>query len=109
VLELFICKTEIKIYFERWLFHVNNWQWVLAIFHTKQVRAVPSSLKNWHIGALLYSLALLPTFSFLKPWLTNSIRFPPTFTYHGGVPFFFSVLLEYNGLTSSLAKLMTSR
>jgi hypothetical protein len=53
VLELFICKTEIKIYFERWLFHVNDWQWGLAIFHNKQVRAVPSSLKIWHIGALL--------------------------------------------------------
>jgi hypothetical protein len=53
VLELFICKTEIKIYFERWLFHINDWQWGLAIFHNKQVRAVPSSWKNWHIVALL--------------------------------------------------------
>jgi hypothetical protein len=53
VLELFICKIEIKIYFERWLFPVNDWQWGLAIFHNKQVRAVPSSLKIWHIGALL--------------------------------------------------------
>jgi hypothetical protein len=53
VLELFICKIEIKIYFERWLFYINDWQWGLAIFHTKQVRAVLSSLKIWHIGALL--------------------------------------------------------
>jgi hypothetical protein len=53
VLELFICKIEIKNYFERGLFHVNDWQWGLAIFHNKQVRAVPSSLKIWHIGALL--------------------------------------------------------
>jgi hypothetical protein len=29
-------------------------------------------------------------FSFHKPWLTDSIGCPPTFTYHGGVPFFFS-------------------
>jgi hypothetical protein len=53
VLELFIGKIEIKIYFERWLFHVNDWQWGLAIFHNKQMRAIPSSLKIWHIGALL--------------------------------------------------------
>jgi hypothetical protein len=30
-----------------------------------------------------------PPFFFLKPWLTDSIGCPPTFTYHGGVPFFF--------------------
>jgi hypothetical protein len=35
------------------LFHVNDWQWGLAIFYNKQVRAVSSSLKIWHIGALL--------------------------------------------------------
>jgi hypothetical protein len=35
------------------LFHVNDWQWGLAIFHNKQVIAVLSSLKIWHIGALL--------------------------------------------------------
>jgi hypothetical protein len=84
---------------------------VLAIFHTKQVRAVLSSLKIWHIGALLYSFGTPPhIFSFLKPWLTDFIGCPPTFTYHGGVPFFsFFLDLDYNGLTSSLAKLMTSR
>jgi hypothetical protein len=50
---IWVYKIGIKIYFERWLFHVNDWQWGLAIFHTKQVRVVPSSLKIWHIGALL--------------------------------------------------------
>jgi hypothetical protein len=53
VLEIFICKTEVKICLERWLFLSTTGNGVLAIFHTKQVRAVPSSLKNWHIGALL--------------------------------------------------------
>jgi hypothetical protein len=53
VLELFICETEIKIYFERWLFHVNDWQWGLAIFHNKQVRAVLSSLKFRVDGTVL--------------------------------------------------------
>jgi hypothetical protein len=61
VLELFIYKIEIKIYFERWLFHVNDWKWGLAIFHNKQVRAVLSSLKIWHIDAIFKALALLPT------------------------------------------------
>jgi hypothetical protein len=106
VLELFICKTEINIYFERWLFHVNDWQWGLAIFHNKQVRAVLSSLKIWHIKAL----ALLPTF-FLSQTMANRFHRVPT-NFH--IPWrsaFFSFFLEldYNGLTSSLAKLMTSR
>jgi hypothetical protein len=47
----------------------------------------------WKFGTLVLfykALALLPIFfSFLKLWLTNSIGCPPTFTYHGGVPFFF--------------------
>jgi hypothetical protein len=30
-----------------------------------------------------------PHFSFHKPWLTDSIGCPPTFTNHGGVPFYF--------------------
>jgi hypothetical protein len=51
------------------------------------------------------ALALLPTFSFLKPWLTDSNGCPPTFTYHGGVPFSLFLDLDYNGLTSSLAKI----
>jgi hypothetical protein len=61
VLELFICKTETKIYFERWLFYVNDWQWGLAIFHNKQVRAVPSSLKFGTLVLFYKALALLPT------------------------------------------------
>jgi hypothetical protein len=36
-------------------------------------------------------------FSFLKPWLTDSIGCPPTFTYHGGVPFFiFKIRLKWS-------------
>jgi hypothetical protein len=44
------------------------------------------------------ALALLPTFfSFLKPWLTDSIGCPPTFIYHGGVPFFlFRIRLQWS-------------
>jgi hypothetical protein len=41
VLELFICKTEVKSYFERWLLLSTTSNGVLDIFHTKQVRAVP--------------------------------------------------------------------
>jgi hypothetical protein len=110
VLELFICKTEIKIYFERWLFYVNDWQWGLAIFHNKQVRAVLSSLKIWHIGALYKALALLPTF-FLSQTMANRFHRVPTNIHIPWRSAFFSFFLEldYNGLTSSLAKLMTSR
>jgi hypothetical protein len=35
-----------------------------------------------------------PHFSFHKLWLTDSIGCPPTFTYHGGVPFLFFLFLE---------------
>jgi hypothetical protein len=35
VLELFICKIEIKNCFERWLFLSTNGNGVLVIFHTK--------------------------------------------------------------------------
>jgi hypothetical protein len=87
--ELFICKTEIKICFERWLFHVNDWQWVLAIFHTKQVRAVSSSLKigtwvlfykAWHSSPLFLSQTMdnrfhrVPT-NFHKPWRSAFFSF----------------------------------
>jgi hypothetical protein len=78
----FICKTKIKICFERWLFHVNDWQWVLAIFHTKQVRAVSSSLKigtlvlfykAWHSSPLFLSQTMANRFhrvptNFHIPW-----------------------------------------
>ena len=110
MLELFICETETKIYFERWLFHVNDWQWGLAIFHNKQVRAVLSSLNFGTLVLFYKALALLPTF-FLSQTMANRFHRVPT-NFHipfGGVPLFFLLELDYNGLTSSLAKLMTSR
>jgi hypothetical protein len=76
---------------------LNKWVWFRVL---------------WKFGTLVLfykALALLPTFSFLKPWLTDSIGCPPTFTYHEGVPFFSFLDLDYNGPTSSLTKLMTSR
>jgi hypothetical protein len=48
--------------------------------------------KFWEKLAHLCSFIKLgtpPHFSFHKPWLTNSIGCPPTFTYHGWVPFLF--------------------
>jgi hypothetical protein len=87
VLELFICKTEIKIGFERWLSLSTTSNGVLTIFHTKMKQVFERDIgtlvlfyKAWHSS---------PPFSFHKPWLTDSIGCPPTFTYHGGVPFFF--------------------
>jgi hypothetical protein len=53
VLELFICKTEIKNCFERWLFLLTTGNGVLVIFHTKEVESGSEFLKNWHIHALL--------------------------------------------------------
>jgi hypothetical protein len=44
------------------MFHVNDWQWGLAIFHNKQVRAVSSSLKIGTLVLFYKALALLPTF-----------------------------------------------
>jgi hypothetical protein len=52
VLELFIRKIEIQKYFERWLFLSTTSNGVLAIVHTKQVRAVPNYYKR-HLYALL--------------------------------------------------------
>jgi hypothetical protein len=45
VLELFICKTEIKNCFGRWLFMSTNDNGVLIIFHTKQVESGSVLLK----------------------------------------------------------------
>jgi hypothetical protein len=83
VLQLFICKTEIKICFERWLFLSTTGNGVLTIFHTKQV------LREIGTFVLFYKVGTPPHFSFHKPWLTDSIGCPPTFIYHGGVSFFF--------------------
>jgi hypothetical protein len=83
---------------------------VLAIFCTKQVRAIPSYLKKLAQWCSFIKLGTPPHFSFHKPWLTDSIGCPPTFTYHGGVLFFlFFFYVDYNGLSSSLEKLMMSK
>jgi hypothetical protein len=54
----------------------------------------------WKFGTLVLfykALALLSTlFSFLKPWLTNSIGWPPTFTYHGEVPLKKNIRLQWS-------------
>jgi hypothetical protein len=58
MLELFICKTEIKIVLRGGCSLSTSGNGFLAIFHTKKVE------KNWHICALLESLAPLSTFLF---------------------------------------------
>jgi hypothetical protein len=67
---------------------VNDWQWGSYYLPYK------NEASFWERLALLCSFIKLGTpphlFSFHKPWLTDSIGCPPTFTYHGGVPFFLS-------------------
>jgi hypothetical protein len=101
----FICKTEIKIVLRGGYSCQRLAMGFLLSSILNKLRAVPSSLKKLAHLCSFIKLGTPPHFSFHKPWLTESIGYPPTFTYHGGVPFF----LDYNGLTSSLAKLMTSR
>jgi hypothetical protein len=62
---------------------------VLATFHTKQVeRGSEFFEKLAHtFSSIKFGTPL--DFSFHKPWLTGSFGCLPTFTYHGGVPFFF--------------------
>jgi hypothetical protein len=60
VLELFICKIEIKIGFERWLFLSTIGNGVLTIFNTKQVfeREIGTFVifyKAWHFSPLFLS------------------------------------------------------
>jgi hypothetical protein len=88
VLELFICKTEIKKYFERWLFLSTTGNGVLAIFHTKQVESGSEFFEKLAYLCSFIKLGTPPHFSFHKPWLIESFGCPPTFTYHGGVSFF---------------------
>jgi hypothetical protein len=66
---------------------VNDWQWGSYYLPYKNEQVFERDIgtfvlfyKAWHS---------FPPFSFHKPWLTDSIGCPPTFTYHGGVPFFF--------------------
>jgi hypothetical protein len=68
---------------------------VLTIIHTKMKQVFEREIgtlvlfyKAWHSS---------PPFSFHKPWLTDSIRCPPTFTYHGGAYFSF-FFLEFNNM-----------
>jgi hypothetical protein len=53
VLELFICKTEIKIVLRGGCSYQRLAMGFLLSSILNKLRAVPSSLKNWHIGALL--------------------------------------------------------
>jgi hypothetical protein len=67
---------------------------VLTIFHTKMKQVFERE-----IGTLVLFYKARhssPPFSFLKPWLTDSIGCPSTFTYHGGVPFFFYFFYFWN-------------
>jgi hypothetical protein len=92
VLELFICKTEIKNCFERWLFLSTTGNGVLVIFHTKQVESGSEFFEKLAYACSFIKFETPPHFCFQKPWLTESFGCPPTFTYHGGVPFFFLLL-----------------
>jgi hypothetical protein len=87
VLELFICKIEIKNCFERWLFLSTTGNGVLAIFHTKQVESGSEFFEKLAHTCSFIKFDTPPHFSFHKPWLTESFGCPPTFTYHGGIPF----------------------
>jgi hypothetical protein len=62
---------------------------VLAIFHTKQVESGSEFFEKLAHTCSFIKFGTPPHFSFHKPWLTESFRCPPTFTYHGGVPFLF--------------------
>jgi hypothetical protein len=73
---------------------VNDWEWgsYYLLYKNEQVfeREIGTFVlfyKAWYSS---------PPFSFHKPWLADSIGCPPTFTYHGGVPFFllFFLFLE---------------
>jgi hypothetical protein len=86
VLELFICKIEVKIVL-RWLFLSTTGNGVLAIFHTKQVESGFEFLEKLAYTCSFIKFGTPPHFSFHKSWLTKSFGCPPTFTYHGGVPF----------------------
>jgi hypothetical protein len=61
---------------------------VLAIFHTKQVESGSEFFEKLAHLCSFIKFGTPPHFSFYKPWLTDSIGCPPTFTYDGGVPFF---------------------
>jgi hypothetical protein len=78
---------EIKNEFKRWLSLSTTGNGVLTIFHTKMSKLLRERLALWCSFIKLGTPSHL--FSFHKSWLTDSIRCPPTFTYHGGVPFFF--------------------
>jgi hypothetical protein len=69
VLELFFCKTEIKICFERWLFLSTTGNGVLTIFHTKQLlREIGTFVlfyKAWHSSPLFLSQTMCNTSLFV--------------------------------------------
>jgi hypothetical protein len=88
VLELFICKTEIKILLRGGYSLSTTGNEVLAIFHTKQVESGSEFFEKLAHTCSFIKLDTPPHFYFHKPWLTESFGCPPTFTYHGGVPFF---------------------
>jgi hypothetical protein len=92
VLELFICKIEIKNCFERWLFLSTTGNGVPAIFHTKQVESSSEFFEKLAHTCSFIKFGTPPHFSFHKPWVTEFFGCPPTFTYHGGVPFSFLFL-----------------
>jgi hypothetical protein len=104
VLELFICKIEIKICFERWLFLSTTGNGVLAIFHTKQVESGSEFFEKLAHTCSFISFGTPPYFSFHKPWQTESSG-----AHQLSHTMEECIFLDYNGLTSSLAKLMTSR
>jgi hypothetical protein len=79
---------------------------VLAIFHTKQVESGYEFLKIWHIHALYKVWHSSPLF--FSQTMANRILWVFT-NFH--IPWrsaFFFYYYGYNGLSSSLAKLVTS-
>jgi hypothetical protein len=69
---------------------------VLAIFHTKQVERGSEFFEKLAHTCSFINLGTPSHFSFHKPWLTEFFGCPPTFTYHGGVPFFFLLRLQWS-------------
>jgi hypothetical protein len=108
VLELFICKIEKKIVLGGGCSCQRMAMGFLLSSILNKLRAVPS------IGKLAFTCSFIkfgtpPHLYFHKPWLTESFGCLPTISYLGGVPFSSFLFKGYNGLTSSLAKLVMSR
>jgi hypothetical protein len=91
MLELFICKTEIKIVL-RGGCSGQRLAMGFLLSSTKQVESSSEFFEKMAHACSFIKFGTPPHFSFHKPWLTESFGCPPTFTYHGRVPFSFIFL-----------------